>query len=138
MPCAVDNAALRESLEEHYEHPRWDDVARRCQACGTCTTVCPTCFCCRDDHALDSSGITVERIRRWGSCFDAEPEEQAKLSHDSIRWRYRRWLSHKLASWWDEFGTAGCVGCGRCITWCPSGIDITEEAAAVTRPGQRE
>jgi ferredoxin len=23
------------------------------------------------------------------------------------------------------------VGCGRCITWCPVGIDITEEVAAI-------
>ncbi len=46
------------------------------------------------------------------------------------RSRYRQWLTHKLAHWWDQFGRSGCVGCGRCIAWCPAGIDITAEAAA--------
>jgi sulfhydrogenase subunit beta (sulfur reductase) len=45
--------------------------------------------------------------------------------------RYRQWITHKLASWIDQFGTSGCVGCGRCITWCPAAIDITVEAAAL-------
>ena len=45
--------------------------------------------------------------------------------------RYRQWMTHKLAWWFDQFGTSGCVGCGRCITWCPVGIDITAEAAAI-------
>ena len=48
-----------------------------------------------------------------------------------IRSRYRQWLTHKLASWIDQYGVSGCVGCGRCITWCPVAIDITEEVAAI-------
>jgi sulfhydrogenase subunit beta (sulfur reductase) len=40
-------------------------------------------------------------------------------------------MTHKLSTWWDQFGSTGCVGCGRCITWCPVGIDITEEASAI-------
>jgi ferredoxin len=46
---------------------------------------------------------------------------------DSVASRYRQWLTHKLATWQDQFGTSGCVGCGRCITWCPPGIDLTQE-----------
>jgi ferredoxin len=49
----------------------------------------------------------------------------------SSRSRYRQWMTHKLATWIDQFGTSGCVGCGRCITWCPVAIDITEEVAAI-------
>ena len=44
-------------------------------------------------------------------------------------------MTHKLATWLDQFGTSGCVGCGRCITWCPVGIDITEEVRAIRESG---
>jgi sulfhydrogenase subunit beta (sulfur reductase) len=47
--------------------------------------------------------------------------------------RYRQWLMHKFASWPEQFGTQGCVGCGRCITWCPVGIDVTEELRVLRR-----
>ena len=40
----------------------------------------------------------------------------------------RQWLTHKLATWHQQYGHSGCVGCGRCLVWCPAGIDLTEEA----------
>ena len=48
-----------------------------------------------------------------------------------IRQRYRQWLTHKLGSWHSQYGRSGCTGCGRCIAWCPVGIDIVAEASAV-------
>ena len=111
--------------------PRWDDVAERCLACGNCTLVCPTCFCSSVDDVTDLTG-TVERQRRWASCF--EPDHSylhGGAVRESTRSRYRQWLTHKLGTWHEQFGTSGCVGCGRCITWCPVGIDITEEVAAL-------
>jgi predicted aldo/keto reductase-like oxidoreductase len=52
--------------------------------------------------------------------------------------RYRQWLTHKFASWFEQFGEAGCVGCGRCITWCPAGIDITELLALLAADAERD
>ncbi|MGE5319378.1 MAG: 4Fe-4S dicluster domain-containing protein [Hyphomicrobiaceae bacterium] len=126
---------LRDGLMGHLEHPRWDDVAARCLACGNCTAVCPTCFCHAevDTPALDGRSSLHERT--WDSCFgEAHGHLHGFNVRADIRSRYRQWLTHKLATWHDQFGRSGCVGCGRCIAWCPVGIDLTEEVAALS-PG---
>lgn len=131
MGRALDTDGLPGLLERNIEHPAWDDVAERCLSCGNCTLVCPTCFCStvEDVSLLDG---TVERHRSWASCFDlAHSYVHGGPVRASPASRYRQWCTHKLSTWWDQFGTSGCVGCGRCITWCPVGIDITEEAARI-------
>jgi len=132
MGRTLDTDGLKELLQANANHPRWDEVAGRCLTCGNCTNVCPTCFCTTVDDTTDLSGATAERVRRWDSCFtlDFSYIHGGSVRH-SARSRYRQWMTHKLAHWIDQFGSSGCVGCGRCITWCPVGIDITEEAAAI-------
>jgi ferredoxin len=119
-------------LARNAEHPRWDEVAERCLSCGACTMACPTCFCHAVEDRSDLGGQRAERVRRWDSCFSAD---FSYLHGGSVRRhtsaRYRQWLSHKLSYWHQQFGGSGCVGCGRCITWCPVGIDITAEVAAI-------
>jgi sulfhydrogenase subunit beta (sulfur reductase) len=123
---------IKDLLYRNREHPRWDDVADRCLTCGNCTMVCPTCFCSTVEDSSDVSGEVAERHRVWDSCFTLDFSYVSGGSErTSSRARYRQWMTHKLASWFDQFGTSGCVGCGRCITWCPVGIDITEEVAAI-------
>lgn len=130
----LDTTDIRRVLLENLEHPRWDTVATRCLSCTNCTQVCPTCFCSSVVEVADLQGETVIREREWDSCFNIDFSYAAGgvVRHDR-RSRYRQWLTHKLASWYDQFGTTGCVGCGRCITWCPVGIDLTEEVAAIRR-----
>lgn len=131
----LDTDGIRELLYGNAEHPRWDDVASRCLACTNCTLVCPTCFCVSVEDTSDLIGDHVSRHRVWDSCFTSEHSHLSGGSvHSSTRSRYRQWMTHKLASWIDQFGMSGCVGCGRCITWCPAAIDITEEAAALRAP----
>ena len=123
---------LRDVLAANLEHPRWDEVARRCLTCANCTLVCPTCFCSDVEDVSDLDGDHTERWRHWDSCFRIGFSHVGEGSvRTSPRSRYRQWLTHKLGTWVDQFGTSGCVGCGRCITWCPVGIDITEEVAAI-------
>jgi len=123
---------LREALYKGPEYPRWDIVAARCLSCANCTLVCPTCFCSTMEDTTDLTGSTAKRSRRWDSCFTLDFSYiHGGSVRSSARARYRHWLTHKLGTWVDQFGTAGCVGCGRCITWCPAAIDITEEAAAI-------
>ncbi len=131
MGREIETEGLKELLYRNYEHPRWDEVSERCLTCGNCTMVCPTCFCTDVEDVTDLEG-NAERWQRWDSCFTVDFSHIAGGSvRASARSRYRQWMTHKLATWWDQFGTSGCVGCGRCITWCPVAIDITEEAAAI-------
>ena len=128
----MDTDGIRDLLMGNLEHPRWDDVAARCLACGNCTMVCPTCFCTTVEDHVDLTARAAERVRVWDSCFTLDYSHLHGGSvRSSVKGRYRQWLTHKLATWFDQFGTSGCVGCGRCITWCPVGIDLTEEVAAI-------
>jgi sulfhydrogenase subunit beta (sulfur reductase) len=132
MGRTLDTDGVHDLLLKQPDHPRWEAVARRCLSCTNCTMVCPTCFCSTTEEVPDLNGETVEKWRRWDSCFNLEFTQLHTASvRKSTLSRYRQWLTHKLASWEDQFGTSGCVGCGRCITWCPVGIDLTEEVAAI-------
>ena len=132
MGRTMDTTGIRELLQGNPEHARWDDVASRCLSCANCTMVCPTCFCTSVEETTDLGGDHAERWRRWDSCFTLDFSYiHGGSVRNSPKSRYRQWMTHKLASWIDQFGSSGCVGCGRCITWCPVGIDITEEVAAI-------
>lgn len=130
MGRRMPDGDLRRMLIDARESPHWEQVADRCLTCGNCTMVCPTCFCTSVSDVTDLTGEHAERWTEWASCFELDftliHEGPVRRTGAS---RYRHWLTHKLSSWHDQFGTSGCVGCGRCIAWCPTGIDITEEMA---------
>ena len=128
MPAGI----LHELMAASHDAARWDDVAARCLSCGNCTMACPTCFCTGVDDVSDLSGEHAERWQHWDSCFDVDFSYlHGGPVRPSPKSRYRQWLTHKLGTWHDQFGSSGCVGCGRCIVWCPVGIDLTEEVAAL-------
>jgi sulfhydrogenase subunit beta (sulfur reductase) len=132
MGRRLDTSGIKELLYASVDSPRWAEVSTRCLSCTNCTMVCPTCFCTSVEDVADLTGDTVERHRVWDSCFTAAFSYiHGGAVRESTASRYRQWMTHKLAAWQDQFGTSGCVGCGRCITWCPAAIDITEEAAAL-------
>lgn len=123
---------VKDVLRHHLRHPRWDEVGERCMSCTNCTMVCPTCFCTTVEDSTNLKGDKTERSRSWDSCFsiDFSYIHGGPIRRET-KARYRQWITHKLSSWHDQYGTSGCVGCGRCITWCPVGIDITVEAKAI-------
>jgi len=132
MGRSMDTTDIKGLFYRNYENPRWAETARRCLTCTNCTMVCPTCFCSNVEDTTDLTGKNAERGRKLDSCFNLD---FSYIHGGSIRVseksRYRQWITHKLAAWIDQFGVSGCVGCGRCITWCPVGIDLTEEVQAI-------
>lgn len=135
--CAAQTRALpardlRPLLNARLQHAQWQDVVARCLSCGNCTSVCPTCFCYSEQDVPVLDGTHSTHVRAWDSCFT---QTHSYIHGITIRadtgLRYRQWLTHKLAAWHDQYGRSGCVGCGRCISWCPVGIDITAEVAAL-------
>jgi len=134
----VPTDGIHDRLLAQLDHPRWAQVAERCITCGNCTLACPTCFCTSVTQTTDLTGANAVSNRSWDSCFSPG---FAKVAGGSFRARprdrYRQWLTHKFATWWDQFGTSGCVGCGRCITWCPVGIDVRDELNAIAPPVAR-
>jgi formate hydrogenlyase subunit 6/NADH:ubiquinone oxidoreductase subunit I len=132
MGRELNTNGLKEVLYNSYDSPHWDDIASRCLSCANCTLVCPTCFCSSVEDTTDLTDKHAERWRKWASCFTVDFSYiHGGSVRTSVQSRYRQWITHKLASWIDQFGTSGCVGCGRCITWCPAAIDITKEAVAL-------
>jgi sulfhydrogenase subunit beta (sulfur reductase) len=134
----LDTTDLQEFLYDNFENPHWDVVAERCLTCGNCAITCPTCFCHSYQDSLDVTGQVAERWRHWEVCFSVDHSYiHGGAIRPSPRSRYRQWLTHKLATWVDQFGCLGCIGCGRCITWCPVGIDITEEVRSLKGKSQK-
>lgn len=130
MVRSLNTEKLPELLQSSLELSSWDKVASRCLSCSNCTMVCPTCFCHSVVEISDLDQQTSEHSREWDSCFTNDFTAMGGQSvRSTTKSQYRQWMTHKLGTWVQQFGTSGCVGCGRCIAWCPVGIDITEEVA---------
>jgi ferredoxin len=137
MGRALPPGDLRAVLAGAAESPRWADVASRCLACANCTLACPTCFCTSVEDTTDLSGDHAQRWEQWASCFDVDFSYlHGGAVRTSVRSRYRQWLTHKVGTWHDQFGESGCVGCGRCIAWCPVGIDLVAELRALSEEAE--
>jgi ferredoxin len=134
MGRRMDTTNIKEKLYQAHDHQHWDKIADKCINCSNCALACPTCFCSRNEDVSDLEQQTSTRTKVWDTCFSQEYSSvNNNFVRESAKSRYRQWLTHKLGSWHDQFDTSGCVGCGQCITWCPVGIDLTEEFANLTQ-----
>jgi sulfhydrogenase subunit beta (sulfur reductase) len=128
----IPTDGLPERLLAAADSPAWAEIAERCLACTNCTMVCPTCFCTSVSQTSDLTGSESIADRTWDSCFTLGFARVAGGNfRPRVQDRYRQWLTHKFGGWWEQFGSSGCVGCGRCITWCPVGIDVRSALSTV-------
>ena len=132
MGRQVDTTDIRDLLARNLEHERWDDVAERCLTCGNCTLVCPTCFCTSVEDVTDLTGEHAERTRSWDSCFSRRPLLHPRRQRQALRpLALPPVADAQVRHLVGPVRHSGCIGCGRCITWCPVGIDVTEELTAI-------
>lgn len=130
MPKALNTADLPRLMNANFGHPYWAKLKEKCLACGNCALSCPSCYCYNvvDQVSLDTS--LVQRTRTWDVCLLLEFAEvhggNFRKDRDA---RIKQFMYHKLSYWVDQYGSFGCVGCGRCIAACPAKIDITEAAS---------
>ena len=137
---SLETEGLPELLMRTFEHPVYKEVAdARCLGCSNCVMVCPTCFCYKVVDRVDFGPRIVERSRQWDACQDyGFAEVHAGNFRQPQQARLRQFLTHKLCTWVEQYGCLGCIGCGRCMTWCPTGIDITEMAKEIRRDPTRQ
>ena len=120
---------LPEIMDLEHKSSLWDELGKKCTSCGTCSMCCPTCYCYRTFDEVNLDMESGRRRRQWDCCLFrdhalvAEGHNFRKDRSDRFK---HRWL-HKQQSFAGEFGQPSCVGCGRCIEFCPAKIDMTEE-----------
>ncbi len=127
--CITADVVTRELTEKAvldlYEAPFWENLAFSCINCGTCTFVCPTCWCF--DIQDETHGKSCSRFRNWDSCMSPLFTLHGSGHNprgDKIS-RVRQRFMHKLKYFPDKYQEGiMCVGCGRCVKHCPVNIDI--------------
>lgn len=143
MSRALEETRSRLHLNENYreallktasDERLWEVLSEKCLGCGNCNYVCPTCFCTELDYVVE--GEVAVKLAKWTGCLlysyglVAGGHFRPKLFM-----RYRHFVLHKFVFYEKQVGRAGCVGCGRCITWCPVGLDLRTTILRALRGG---
>jgi len=123
------SAAIAEKVRDSFsDECMWDALAQDCFSCGSCNTVCPTCYCfdVKDAWNLDQTSGT--RTRYWDACLTREFAAVTMAGggtenfreHHQARFRHR--FMRKTAYLNEKLGGPACTGCGRCSQACTANI----------------
>ncbi len=120
----VDVANAKAHLDTLFENDVWETISQKCLGCGTCSFLCPTCYCF--DLVDDKTPTGVRKISRWDCCmfssFTLHASGHNPRAVNAARLRQK--IMHKFCYYPERYGVSGCVGCGRCIRSCPVNLDI--------------
>ncbi|MFZ3069563.1 MAG: 4Fe-4S dicluster domain-containing protein [Anaerolineaceae bacterium] len=122
MEPVFETVDLKQKLDQQFESKYWEQISQSCLGCGICTFLCPTCFC----FDIVDEVQRGERVRNWDTCMFRIYSQEAS-GHNPLpsrKERTRQRLMHKYSYWLDHAGKIGCTGCGRCVRYCPVGLDI--------------
>lgn len=119
---AFETKDLKSKLDSNFESPLWQKFADSCLGCGICTFLCPTCFC----FDIVDEAQRSERVRNWDTCMFRTYSLEASQHNPrpTRRERTRQRVMHKFSYWLDHVNKIGCTGCGRCVWYCPVGLDL--------------
>jgi sulfhydrogenase subunit beta (sulfur reductase) len=122
----VDLEKVWANMVKNYSSPLWDEMAKVCLGCANCTVVCPLCYCYDVQDITAVSPENPERHKCWDSCtlLNFATVTGGHKFRKDIKSRFKNIYTHKFKSYVDEFSVTACVGCGRCITFCPAGINM--------------
>ncbi len=131
--ASVDIAAL-------YDNEGWEEGVRKCLSCGACTALCPTCYCYEICDRVELGDVGQgSRLRCWSSC---QLKEFTRVAGDlyfreprSERFRHR--IYHQMEYFRQRYGVTMCVGCGRCISYCPTRIDWVDIVNRMVGDGRK-
>lgn len=135
---SIELKGLEPILRRNQEHPVWSrTAAERCLSCTNCVMVCPTCFCHEIRDRVEMDLRQAVRYRQWDACQDlAFAAVHGGNFRQTRQARLRQFVLHKL-DFTAQYGQAGTVGCGRCIEWCPTAIDLTEMAKEIRQDAEQ-
>ncbi|MEW6070064.1 MAG: 4Fe-4S dicluster domain-containing protein [Candidatus Thermoplasmatota archaeon] len=125
---SVEVNKITEKLKAIYESAFWDSIGEKCIACGICAYLCPTCHCFDINDEVSITRAKGARIRTWDYCTHQLYTLQASgfNPRPTQKYRVRNRVYHKFKYFQDNFNSTGCVGCGRCVEYCPVNIDVSE------------
>jgi len=126
LPGKIDTGKIKENLDHVFEHKVWDTVSAKCVHCGACAYLCPTCHCF--DITDEGNYEEGKKFRCWDACMAGHFTRMAggHNPRNAVKTRYRQRIYHKFNYYKKNFDTIACVGCGRCITECPTGMDLVK------------
>lgn len=133
-PLFADKKKLANALKKSINDSIWERLAKICLGCGICSYVCPLCYCFSQNDRIDLDSklcpkscqlCSGRRERLWDSCmlFDFSKIAGSYNFRPKLRKRIYNWYHHKFVRFPQEYGTVGCVSCGRCIKYCPAKIN---------------
>ncbi len=126
-----------DAFDRGFNSKVWQNMGKRCVACGNCTAVCPTCYCFDVVDEMELSLNEGIRYRIWNYC---QMDDFAKVAGGEDfrhgrdgRQKHRYYRKFKYSV--DKYNRYFCTGCGRCTRTCMAQINLVDTVNALLNEG---